>query len=671
MRITHPEVLAPRQQYSIAQVTEAVHHILEATIPPPFVHHRPASPTFSSPASAAIATPSPVKSELAEVTEALKAMTSAFAQFQCAQLSAAPQPHRPAAALSTAAPSTPYWTPSYLATDVLPNSVHTLSSGLAPAFDIDELIDSKRREFYALEQQRAQRQHASRTQETTNIPRPPAKTTPPSLDRPRIWLPSVTVQPPPLQESGSSSIKASAVGPLPPPRSPEAAKHLRYHTSNVVDAPPPLHHLATRPSPPFASARPERSISTHANVCTLQNTENVFAQAPEVRQTPREAASSHRTAAQLETVSTPEVPTYKPIRHSSDIPADLNNAPSLRPVEVYFASMPTSSVQPAPSSPTCNTSCNPYIVDGAESSRPPPVAEAPERPNDDKRDPTDAAAYPHRPETREFTTPLDRPPPALDSDSEAAPTHDITTPSLSLPCSPDAPDDADEAQSSNPASTTLASMPTSCSGATLLLPQTRTARLALARLWRRYQSWGDSTTLGYDDFGIPWQRQGRRAFLRRRRRRRPPGVASTRRGVTRVGRQVEHSDSSGEEVQWLWYASTSVSRPVLPPYHHVPRARPPASSPSFPCDTANSSSLSAVTKTRTEDGPDLSGEEMMGSSRRCACMPTPTRSPSSVSPATSAKVPDETLDNSRTLVDDPHGHESRSEVDSEKLEASA
>ncbi|RPD58905.1 hypothetical protein L226DRAFT_445784, partial [Lentinus tigrinus ALCF2SS1-7] len=93
LRITHPEVLAPRQQYSIAQVTEAVRHILEATVPSSFMHHHFASPALPSLSPTSTATPSPIKSELAEVTEALKAMASAFAQFQHAQLAAAsPRP---------------------------------------------------------------------------------------------------------------------------------------------------------------------------------------------------------------------------------------------------------------------------------------------------------------------------------------------------------------------------------------------------------------------------------------------------------------------------------------------------------------------------------------------------------------------------------------------------
>ncbi|RPD72042.1 hypothetical protein L226DRAFT_423243, partial [Lentinus tigrinus ALCF2SS1-7] len=90
LRITHPEVLAPRQQYSIVQVTEAVRHILEATVPSSFAHHRLTFPSASSSTSSAVT--SPVKSELAEVTEALKAMASAFAQFQRAPLAAASPP---------------------------------------------------------------------------------------------------------------------------------------------------------------------------------------------------------------------------------------------------------------------------------------------------------------------------------------------------------------------------------------------------------------------------------------------------------------------------------------------------------------------------------------------------------------------------------------------------
>ncbi|TFK78247.1 hypothetical protein K466DRAFT_442651, partial [Polyporus arcularius HHB13444] len=100
LKITHPQVLAPRQQYSIAQVTEAVRHILEATVPSSFSHHR-----FMSPAPASSyppSTPPPVKSELAEVTEALKAFTSAFAQFQRTQMAAAAAPQAPVALGPTA-----------------------------------------------------------------------------------------------------------------------------------------------------------------------------------------------------------------------------------------------------------------------------------------------------------------------------------------------------------------------------------------------------------------------------------------------------------------------------------------------------------------------------------------------------------------------------------------
>ncbi|RPD67520.1 hypothetical protein L227DRAFT_491842 [Lentinus tigrinus ALCF2SS1-6] len=92
LRITHPQVLAPRQQYSITQVTEAARHILEATVPSSFNHHRLAFPAASASPSTSATTPSPVKSELAEVTEALRAMASAFAQFQRAQLASASQP---------------------------------------------------------------------------------------------------------------------------------------------------------------------------------------------------------------------------------------------------------------------------------------------------------------------------------------------------------------------------------------------------------------------------------------------------------------------------------------------------------------------------------------------------------------------------------------------------
>lgn len=85
LKITHPEVLAPRQQYSIAQVTEAVRHILEATVPSSFSY-----PCLASAASTTTSA-SLVKLELSEVTEALRAMKNAFAQFQRAQLTAAPQ----------------------------------------------------------------------------------------------------------------------------------------------------------------------------------------------------------------------------------------------------------------------------------------------------------------------------------------------------------------------------------------------------------------------------------------------------------------------------------------------------------------------------------------------------------------------------------------------------
>ncbi|RPD57163.1 hypothetical protein L227DRAFT_468833, partial [Lentinus tigrinus ALCF2SS1-6] len=92
LKITHPEVLAPRQQYSIMQVTEAARHILEATVPSSFNHHRLTLPAASASPSTSATAPLPVKSELAEVTEALKAMASAFAQFQRAQLAAVSQP---------------------------------------------------------------------------------------------------------------------------------------------------------------------------------------------------------------------------------------------------------------------------------------------------------------------------------------------------------------------------------------------------------------------------------------------------------------------------------------------------------------------------------------------------------------------------------------------------
>ncbi|RPD67776.1 hypothetical protein L226DRAFT_432698, partial [Lentinus tigrinus ALCF2SS1-7] len=92
LKITHPQVLAPRQQYSITQVTEAAQHILEATVPSSFNHHRLAFPAASASPSTSATTPSPIKSELAEVTEALRAMASTFAQFQRAQLASASQP---------------------------------------------------------------------------------------------------------------------------------------------------------------------------------------------------------------------------------------------------------------------------------------------------------------------------------------------------------------------------------------------------------------------------------------------------------------------------------------------------------------------------------------------------------------------------------------------------
>ncbi|RPD70180.1 hypothetical protein L226DRAFT_434759, partial [Lentinus tigrinus ALCF2SS1-7] len=86
LRITHPDVLYPRQQYSVPQVTEAVRHILEAAVPSSFSPQQSLGPILPT---STTSPPAPViKSELAEVTEALKAMTTAFAQMQRAQLAA-------------------------------------------------------------------------------------------------------------------------------------------------------------------------------------------------------------------------------------------------------------------------------------------------------------------------------------------------------------------------------------------------------------------------------------------------------------------------------------------------------------------------------------------------------------------------------------------------------
>ncbi len=80
LRITHPNVLYPRQQYSLAQVTEAVRHVLEAAVPSSFSHHR-----YDEQPSTTSTTTASIKSELSEVTEALKTLTNAFIQSQRTQ----------------------------------------------------------------------------------------------------------------------------------------------------------------------------------------------------------------------------------------------------------------------------------------------------------------------------------------------------------------------------------------------------------------------------------------------------------------------------------------------------------------------------------------------------------------------------------------------------------
>ncbi|KAI1784592.1 hypothetical protein LXA43DRAFT_901298 [Ganoderma leucocontextum] len=100
LRIVHANIMWPRQKFSVIQVSAAVQHILEAAIPSSFATNQPfASHTgLAASTSTTASTAPPIKSELADMTEALKAMTTAFMQLQRQQLNpSAPTALGPAA----------------------------------------------------------------------------------------------------------------------------------------------------------------------------------------------------------------------------------------------------------------------------------------------------------------------------------------------------------------------------------------------------------------------------------------------------------------------------------------------------------------------------------------------------------------------------------------------
>ena len=407
LQVTHPEVLAPRQQYSIAQVSEAVRHILDAAIPVPFAHRRfvsPSSPPLHSlcPTLTASPTSLPVTSELTSVAETLRAMTDAFSQLQRTQQVAEPQQSlasRPSAAQQAPPPlsdvSNTAAAPQFFVSaatrptspSLRPTLPHAMTDASAPSskpdedFDIEQRIDSMRRELYALERQRAQWIEATRAppeqpSASASVPasrqRQPGPSAPQAAPSRELELPKTsttfsTSSPPPiaitqtknvfLVEEGSQSSRYAQSLPYsahPRLQIPTVAVRLsppvatRTSSASSTAAPASLPHLTPQltaaPARPYSDPRIPRP---HPLVDKLQ----CVPSPPAHCESQEDESSLRRAATSLLSVHAQDTATVKPPQPSSD-DADVHSEVfSNAPLPVFLAQPAASCVDVAESPP--------------------------------------------------------------------------------------------------------------------------------------------------------------------------------------------------------------------------------------------------------------------------------------------------------------------------------
>ena len=130
LRVTHPSVLFPRQQYSIDQVSAAVHHILDSAIIP--------------------TTTGRYQSELLEATQALTEAKAAFVQLQRQQSQFLFQP-----VLRLSTVSTPTHSTHLPAVHPRPQVLAPAYNDLVPHIDYEQRLAKMRQQLAVLEQQRA------------------------------------------------------------------------------------------------------------------------------------------------------------------------------------------------------------------------------------------------------------------------------------------------------------------------------------------------------------------------------------------------------------------------------------------------------------------------------------------------------------------------------------
>ncbi|KAI1785979.1 hypothetical protein LXA43DRAFT_898813 [Ganoderma leucocontextum] len=367
LRIVHANIMWPRQKFSVIQVSAAVQHILEAAIPSSFATNQPfASHTgLAASTSTTASTAPPIKSELADMTEALKAMTTAFMQLQRQQLNpSAPTALGPAARqlpphmsapMNLAAPTTALRTCHYCG-----DPAHTIPR--CPQVDTDILAGIIKRN----EQNRVVLPSGSfvpaaiqgntlreRVQEYHRI-YPEARA---NAAVPQLFfepLPSVAVQPLSSNSAAASQTAAplQATGNTAPSKLPE---HPYAGVRDATYAPPHQRNFGL--PPPRPGAPPKKSdpaYRSQAPVCDPRHAANVFkrslelpitlsqeellAIAPDVRTQMRETCSSRRIPTTTEPVLTHDTDIYGALPFTDDNPP----APSTsRATESLLSSMPT------------------------------------------------------------------------------------------------------------------------------------------------------------------------------------------------------------------------------------------------------------------------------------------------------------------------------------------